>query len=161
MTVDIKTLKSEITCLQAEVSFIQDDHSLNTKDGQRFNNVTKMCAMELAGELEVSSSHVPKIIQCVSKWLFCKQVQLSDLPSASTVVNMVDRAHVLSKLQVTENLLQPQRWDLHTDGTSWDHKKVISKQITLDTGATLSTGFAPIAVEDSATLLDNVVAMIN
>lgn len=66
---------------------------------------------------------------------------------------------VHSKLQVAEKLFEHQ-WDLHTDGTSRDHKKIIGKQVTLDTGAILSTGFTPVAVEDRATLLDNVIVMI-
>jgi len=80
--------------------------------------------------------------------------------SASTAVNMVDRAHVLSKYQVAEQIMASECWDLHGDGTSRDGKKVFGHQITLDSGKTLSNGFVPVAVEDSATLLDNAIAMM-
>jgi hypothetical protein len=50
------------------------------------------------------------------------KTSLSDLPSSSTAVNMMDRAQVLSKYQVAEEVLETDRWDLHSDGTSRHQK---------------------------------------
>ena len=49
-------------------------------------------------------------------------------------------------------------WDLHSDGTTRDGKKCVSAQVILDTGRSLSTHL--LSVEDSSTLLDNAIAMI-
>ena len=55
-------------------------------------------------------------------------------------------------------------WELHSpgisDGTS-DGKKFEGMQIILDTGRSLSTDFTTVAVENSSTLLDNAIAMID
>ena len=74
---------------------------------------------------------------------------------------MVDRAHVLSKFQVAEGMINTERWDHHRDGTSRDGKKIIGQQVTLNTGQTLSGGFSSVAVEDRTIILDNVIAMMD
>ena len=56
------------------------------------------------------------------KWLFDK-VNFDSLPCAATPTNMIDTAHVLSKLQVAEGMINTERWDLHGDGTSRDGKQ--------------------------------------
>ncbi len=58
--------------------------------------------MQLMGE--VPSKNVPKVIQAVSKWMFNKKLTSSDLPCPSSPVNMTDRAQVLSKYQVAEEI---------------------------------------------------------
>ena len=51
-------------------------------------------------------------------------------------------------------------WDLHSDGTSRDHKKILGYQVNLDSGKTLSAGFIGMQTEDSCTLLDAAIAMM-
>ena len=46
-------------------------------------------------------------------------------------------------------------WELHSDGN-----KFVCTQVILDTGRSHSTDFKTVAVEDSSTLLDNAIAMI-
>ncbi|XP_064622531.1 uncharacterized protein LOC135484780 [Lineus longissimus] len=158
-----KALKAELVTLEAELLHYRSPDSFQTREdvNNRFTDELELCAMELSGECEVASARVRKVIQCVSKWLHGQNIKDGDLPSASTVCNFVDRAHVLAKLQVAEECSESKCWDLHSDGTSRDHNKIIGKQITLESGQTRSVGFTPVAVEDSASLLDNVIAMID
>ena len=146
--------------LEAEyVDFLSDE--LNTREdtlGHPFKNYIELCVMELCGELDLPTSKVGPIIKSVCKWVMHKNVNIKELPSPSTVANMVDRAAVISKLQVTEQVLGSKSWDLHADGTSRDGKQIIGTQLTTDKGATLSTGFQSVAVEVSATLLDNAIS---
>ena len=50
------------------------------------------CAMELSGEFDVPTNKCSKLIQTVAKWVFGKTINMTDLPSTSTVGNMLDRA---------------------------------------------------------------------
>ena len=71
----------------------------------------------------------------------------------------MDRAHVLSKIQVGEVIEQCQMWDHHSDGTTRDHNKIVGTQINTECG-TLSAGFSGVASEDATTLLDNAISMM-
>ena len=73
---------------------------------------------------------------------------------------MADRVHVLSKYQVAEGILGSEMWDWHSDGTTRDHNKIICPQINTNNLGMLSAGFSGVAREDSATLLDNAIAML-
>ena len=64
----------------------------------------------------------------------------------------------ISNFQVAEKVLDSDNVTLHSDGTSRDHKKVLSHQLTLDDGTTLYLGFTPVATEDSNTILDVTIA---
>ena len=133
----------------------QDDFS------NKFTDSVEMRSMELVGECEVSSKRVGRVIQCVSKWLFGKKVSHKELPCSSTVLNYTDRAHVLGKYHIAEAATSTERFDLHTDGTSRDQKHFIGKQLTLDSGYTMSVGFTPVVVENATSLLDNVISMLD
>ena len=162
LTKELVKVKSECAELQGEL-LVKDSEGLETKlhsRGQPYTEAVEKCVMELVGELDVPTSKCSAVIETVSRWLFNKDISKEDLPSASTATNIVDRAHVLSKYQVAESMVTSEKWDLHGDGTSRDHKKIVGQQITLDSGKTLSTGFSQVAVEDSTTLLDNAIAMM-
>jgi hypothetical protein len=79
--------------------------------------------MHLVGECDIAATKCAEVIQSVAKWIFEKEIPPTDLPSSSTVVNMMDRAQVLAKHQVAEEILASDRWDLHSDGTSRDTNK--------------------------------------
>ena len=128
--------------------------------GHPYSFDIEKCAKELSGEFDVPTNKCSKVIQAVAKWVFGKTINMTDLPSTSTVGNMLDRAQCLSKYQVAEGNGDSEMWDLHSDGTTRDGKKCVSTQIILDTGRSLSTRFKTVAVEDSSTLLDNAIAMI-
>ena len=117
--------------------------------------------MQLVGELDVPTTKLSKVVQSVSKWLYDKDIDKSELPSTATANNYVDIAQVLGKYQLAEELVESDRWDLHGDGTSRDTKKIIGQQVTLDNGKSLPAGFSPVAVEDISTLLENVISMMD
>ena len=57
-------------------------------------------------------------------------------------------------------MLAAENFTLHTDGTSRNGKKIVGHQISLDSGETLSLGFTTVATEDSSTLLDVTVQLL-
>ena len=157
--------KTKIQCatLEGEILTIKDCETFETRSddvGHPYSFDVEKCAMELSGELDVPTNKCSKVIQTVAKWVFGKTIKITDLPSTSTVGNMLDRAQCLSKFQVAEGIVDGEMWDLHSDGTTRDGKKFVGTQVILDTGRSLSTGFKPVAVEDSSTLLDNAIVMI-
>ena len=155
----LKHCKDTCLALDAELHVLQSD-DLATKDGQHYTEEVQKTVMELVGEKEVSSKNCCGVIQAVAHWMFGKNIQTSDLPCPNTAVNLMDKAHVLSKFQVAESIMDASAWNLHSDGTSRDHKKIVGQQIALDTGRILSAGFSAVAIEDSATLLDNAISMM-
>ena len=60
---------------------------------------------------------------------------------------MLSIIHVASKLEGCG------AYDLHSDGTTKDHRKYVGHQVTLDSGESMSLGFTMVATEDSQTLL--------
>lgn len=68
---------------------------------------------------------------------------------------MADEGHVVSKVQAAEAVLESERFTLHTDRTYHD-------QITLDNGVamTMSLGFRQVAVQDSSTLLEITIELL-
>ena len=107
------------------------------------------CAKELSGELDGPTNKCSNPIKTVAKWVFGKTINMTDLPSTSTVGNTLDRAQCLSKYQIAEGNGDSEMWDLHSDGTTRDEKKCVSTQVILDTGRSLSKRFKTVAVEDS------------
>ena len=57
-------------------------------------------------------------------------------------------------------MLAVENFTLHTDGTSRNGKKTVGHRISLDSGETLSLGFTTVATEDSSTLLDVTVQLL-
>jgi aubergine-like protein len=155
----LSEVTAELESTQAELLSLQSE-SINTKESNRYIENIEKCVMELCGELDVPSSKVAPVICSVSKWIYNKIIPLTDLPASSTVINIMDRAQVLSRHQVAEEILASQNWDLHGDGTSRDGHKIVGQQVRVEIGKTLSTGFNFVAVENSVTLLDNAIAMM-
>ena len=142
---------------------LQSEHIHTRKEsrGAPFSDNIQKCIMQLVGELDIPTTKVSQVVQSVSKWLYDKDIDKTELPSTATANNFVDIAQVLGKYQLAEELVETDRWDLHGDGTSRDSKKIIGQQVTLDNGKSLSAGFSPVAVEDSSTLLENVISMMD
>ena len=159
----ITTLKNELKENVSTLLDLQSDHIETRKEsrGAPFKDNIQKCVMQLVGELDIPTTKVSQVIKSVSKWLYDKDIDKSELPSTATANNFVDIAQVLGKYQLAEELVESDRWDLHGDGTSWDTKKIIGQQVTLDNGKSLSAGFSPVAVEDSSTLLENVISMMD
>lgn len=105
------------------------------------------------GESDVSAAKVGKVIQTVTSHLTGKKLELAELPSKTTALHFADIGHALTKIQIFDEITS-QRFDLHLDGTSRDHKKVVGHQVTLQDRRQLSLGFTPVDREDSKTLVD-------
>ena len=93
--------------------------------GAPFRDNLQKCIMQLVGELDVPTTKVSKVAQSVSKWLYDKDIDKSELPSTATANNYVDIAQVLGKYQLAEELVESDIWDLYGDGTSRDTKKIV------------------------------------
>ena len=134
--------------VDAQLSLLKSDAIVTRTDdrGKPYTENVEKCIMHLMGECDVPSTKCSNVIQAVSKWIFQKEVPLSQLPLSSTCVNMRDCAHVLSKYQVAETIQQSERIDLHSDGTSRDHKKIIGQQLNCGHGI-LSTGWSSVATQ--------------
>lgn len=164
---ELNSMKGTVLKLESELISVQDDTDNKTfktrteGHGHPFTDSIEKCVMQFVGECDIPATKCAEVIQSVAKWIFDKDIHLSDLPSSSTAVNMMDRAQVLAKHQVAEEILGSSRWDLHSDGTSRDTKKFMGCQVTLDSGKSLSAGFTSIATEDSATVLDNAISMMH
>ena len=159
----ITTLSNELKETIATLLDLQSEHIHTRKEsrGAPFSDNIQKCIMQLVGELDIPTTKVSQVVQSVSKWLYDKDIDKTELPSTATANNFVDIAQVLGKYQLAEELVETDRWDLHGDGTSRDSKKIIGQQVTLNNGKSLSAGFSPVAVEDSSTLLENVISMMD
>ena len=161
---ELRQMKLRCVDLEAEILSLTDSKLETRKDGlngQSFTDDIEKCVMELVGELDVPTNKCARVIHSVSKWLFNKSLTSQDLPCTTTVKNMADRAHFLSKIQVGETILESDKWDLHGDGTARNNRKIVGQQVTLGCGTSLSAGFTHVATEDSQTLLDNAIAMMD
>ena len=94
---------------------IQSEHIETRKEsrGAPFRDNIQKCIMQLVGELDVPTTKVSQVLQSVSKWLYDKDMDRSELPSTATANNFVDIAEVLGKYQLAEELVESDRWELH------------------------------------------------
>ena len=151
-----KHCKDTCLALDAKLNMLKSD-DLATNDGQPYNEEVQTPVMELVGEKEVSSKNCYGVIQAelvgekevssknccgviqaVAHWMFGKNIPTCDMPCPNTAVNLMDKAQVLSKFHVAESIMNASAWNLHSDGTSKDHKK-----ISVYTGAEEETNNLP------------------
>lgn len=139
---------------QPEVPNPDEFPILRLKDDKgHFKSEAVTCVMMLVGECEVAPSRCGAVIQAVASHVFHATVPDSDLPSTRSALRFADRGHVLSKMQLSEALLEGDAWDLHLDGTSRSGKKYVGHQMNID-GHVFSAGFTPASVENTTTLVD-------
>jgi aubergine-like protein len=62
--------------------------------------------------------------------------------------------HVLAKVHIADSMLTSSGYDMHSDGTTRDHRKYLGSQITLADGNVMSMGYTMVMTEDTETLLD-------
>ena len=115
--------------------------------------------MALVGESEVPAHRCGVVIQTVVQQVLGARVPVGDLPSQRSALRISDQAHVMSKAHVTEVLLQEDFHDLHVDGTSRGGQKYIAQAVTTTTG-TYSLGFTSVATEDTTTLVEVTLQML-
>jgi hypothetical protein len=156
LTLDLQEWKQECAKLQDALTVINDKASLETREdgSNKFSEDIIKCVIELIGEAEVPADRCGQIIHIVSKHVHHVDIPLCDLPSKRSALRFSDRGHYLAKYHVAETLVNTKHWDLHSDGTSKDHRKFVGHQVTTADGNTLSCAFTPVDREDTETLLD-------
>ena len=132
---------------------VEKSQNVVTKDGQRYTSDVVKAVIELVGEAEVPAVRCGRVIHIVSKNIFHNEIPLTELPSERTTLRYADQGHVLSKIHVASKLEGCGAYDLHSDGTTKDHRKYVGHQVTLDSGESMSLGFTMVSTEDTQTLL--------
>ena len=82
-----------------------------------FTDAMRICVMELLG-LEVAIDKVSQIIKVVSDHIYGIPLLRNMLPSHTTVVNISDEAHYLSKLYTAEKIESSDHYGWSKDGTT-------------------------------------------
>ncbi|CAC5378127.1 unnamed protein product [Mytilus coruscus] len=140
--VDLENKKFETLNLKRELSVANDqldiieaenqNKKVSTKEGFRYSDSMRTCIMDLHGS-DISANKISNVINIVSNNLF--DTVPSDLPCRSTISNICDEGHVLAKHHVSETLANCQQFDIFSDGTGREGKKII------DLGVHTKTGF--------------------
>ena len=149
-----KIQRIEQECEKLAHELEDNNEKLVLKDGNKYSDSVVTCIMQLIGEIGISSSRCSPAIQCVAKTLFDCAIEQADLPSDRSVMRFADRGNVLAECHLTDTILKSDGFDLHTDGTSRDHRKYVGNQATMSSGEVLSMGYTLVATEDTETLLD-------
>ena len=74
---------------------------------------------------------------------------------------MADKGRFMSRLQIAEKVLESKDVTLHADGTTRDDNKTVGQQISLPSGATLGLGFVGVDTENSSTLLELTIYLLD
>ncbi|KAK6173018.1 hypothetical protein SNE40_016558 [Patella caerulea] len=154
----IEKLKEKVTKIEQECDKLarelEDQHEKFgpiLKNGNRYSDAVVTCIKQLIGKIGISLSRCSPAIQCVGKCLFDWNIDLADLPSDRSVMRFADRGNVPAECHLTDTMFRSDGFDLHTDGTSRDHRKYVGNQATLSSGEVLSMGYTLV---DTETLLD-------
>ena len=107
--------------------------------------------MQLQGDGNVPAGKCTKVIQIIAENLSKTTFDDKDLPCQQTALNTADEGHVLAKIQATEQMLTAANYMLHADRTRRNGQKIVTHQISLDNGSTLSLGFTTVATENADT----------
>ena len=152
---NLKTHSDDLACQLEELKQKETEQTGNTRvHGNRFGDGIVKSVIELVGENEVPAGRCAKVIKTVGKTVFDVDISMSELPSERTALRFADQGHVLAKIQLGDEMNKAEGWDLHSDGTTKDHRKYMGHQVTLNNGKTLSAGFIAVETEDTTTLLD-------
>ena len=116
--------------------------------------------MSLIGEANVAAQNCAKIIQIVSKHLFKTDIPLDKLPCPSTALNIASEAFHVSQNHVATKLKECEHFTFASDGTSRDKKHYLERHVILNDKTEMSLGFTEIAVDDSVTLLEKTLEVL-
>ena len=165
--VDLENKKFETLNLNRELSVANDqldiiqaenqNKKVSTKEGFRYSDSMRTCIMDLHGS-DISANKISNVINIVSNNLFDSVP--SDLPCRSTISNICDEGHVLAKHHVSETLANCQQFDIFSDGTGREGKKIIDLGVHTKSG-TLSLGYKSVAREDSDTVAQTIKDSLN
>ena len=157
--------KGEVTAqLEAEIQRLLTAGNappvINTRVAgtNKFTDEIVKCTIGLMA-LGVSGNNCGPVMQTVASQLFCVDIPSSALPSERSAIRFADQGHCLAKIQIADAILQSTSYDIHTDGTSRDHRKYVGQQITTSAGP-LCCGFTEVATEDSNTRVDITIRLL-
>jgi uncharacterized protein YcbK (DUF882 family) len=144
----IKAANEQINIFESEAN---NEH-FSTKDGPRYSDDMRTCIMDLQGS-DIPGNKISNVINVVSNTLFYRNP--SDLPCRSTISNICDEWHVLAKQHISSTLANCQQFDIFSDGTCREGKKILDLGVHTLTG-TLSLGFKSVAKENSETVAETI-----
>ena len=90
-----------------------------------------------------------QIIPTVSENIF--KVDIPKSPCRTTIQNIIDERHYLSRKEVGSGLTEAENWDLFADCTSRDGRKILDAGVHLYDKHTMSLGFTNITKENAQT----------
>ena len=142
---------------------IDNDVILTQRVGKctMFSDKVRQLFMTLQGETNLAAAHVSKVVMLVSKFLFNKDIPLSELPCPRTCLNFMQEAHHIAKQQVVEEISQSEHFTYCTDGTSRQKLHYMEHHAVLDNGSTLSIGFTEVPDDKSNTLLEKSIDLLD
>ena len=100
-----------------------------------------------------------QIIQTVSEHIF--KVDIPKSPCRTTIQNIIDEGHYLSRKQVGSALTEAENWDMFADCTSRDGRKILDAGVHLSDKRTMSLGFTDITKENVQTVSSTVQHIIS
>lgn len=134
---------------------------LKEKKFNQFSDDVRLMYMSLIGEANVAAQNCAKIIQIVSKHLFKTDIPLDKLPCPSTALNIASEAFHVSQHHVATKLKDCEHFTFASDGTSRDKKHYLERHVILNDKTEMSLGFTEIAVDDSVTLLEKTIEILD
>ena len=123
------------------------DVMLKRGDKNAYSDDVRKTVISLVSEVGVSTANVSNVMEIVGKNIFQHSFK-ERLPCAYMCQKMCDEGYVVSQIQTTESVLKAENVALHCDGTSRDQKKIVSHQLTTDSGETLYLGYQPVGTEE-------------
>jgi len=133
--------------LMLELETLREGKKSDLKDDRGiFTNDLRLCVIELFG-LEIAIEKIPSAIQVVANHIFRCQINDKELPTKSTVQNIVDEGQFLVKSYIADRLHTSESFGISRDGTSRQKKKILDTSITLDNGEIVSLGFKRVVSE--------------
>ena len=124
-----------------------------------FTQAAKTCIMALVAECEVAASRSGEVIKAVINHALQAQVPEGDLLSQRSALRFSDDARAISLAHVGEVMREVDHYDYHVDGTSKSGNKYVCHAINTPDG-TFSIGYTSVAKEDSSTLVEVAVNML-
>lgn len=116
--------------------------------------------MELQGRGNVAASNCSKVVNIVSRFLYGKDIPITELPCHQTVLNMCSESLFLSKTHAVDEIKNKEHFMYGTDEASKQKRKYIEMHIYLSDGGVVSCGFDEVACEDSDTLFEKSVTLL-
>ena len=148
------TLKDLLQCEEDKGPILKE------KKFNQFSDDVRLMYMSLIGEANVAAQNCAKIIQIVSKHLFKTDIPLDKLPCPSTALNIASEAFHVSQNHVATKLKECEHFTFASDGTSRDKKHYLERHVILNDKTEMSLGFTEIAVDDSVTLLEKTLEVL-